>query len=383
MTVEHLKTVRNRFLDKDPIVLAATHRLLKRAEVALREGPFSVINKTSLPPSGNKRDYYSIGPYWWPNPDTPDGLPYIRRDGLINPERESAAMDSKSLESMSRNVCTLLLAQYLTGDWRFGNQSMQLIRVWFIHPDTRMNPHLRFGQAIPGVTDGRGIGIIDTEEWVGMIRLLMACPPPQMTASDALALKKWFDEYLDWLLASELGCCERMEPNNHGTWYDAQVTWFAMYCNRLTCAREVLRGVLDRRIARQIDPDGKQPLEWSRSRPMTYTCFNLRALMELADAGDFLGINLWRMGTSDGRSIKRAVEWVMPYTTRVWNRRLDPPDTRNRILPLLRRAAWALDEDRFEKAIQTLPRDQWWSLRFNLLWPTKNMPVRVSDSPEV
>jgi hypothetical protein len=348
---------------------AAIDRLLRRAELALREGPFSVMDKSSTPPSGDKHDYYSIGPYWWPNPDTADGRPYIRRDGLINPERESAATDVASLDAMSRNVCTLLLAQRFSADNRFGQRAMQLLRTWFIDPPTRMNPHLRFGQAIPGITAGRSIGIIDTEEWVEMIRLLMTCPPPQMTSTDALALKKWFDQYLDWLLASELGLCERMEPNNHGTWYDAQVAWFALYCDRTHCAKEIVRGVLDRRVAKQIEPDGKQPHEWSRTRPMSYTCFNLRAMMELADAGDLLGINLWRDGTTDGRSIKRAVEWVMPYTTRAWNMQLDPADTREKILPLLRRASIALGDDRFEKAIQSIPRDQWWPMRFNLLWP--------------
>ena len=29
----------------------------------------------------------SVGPYWWPDPSKPDGLPYIRKDGHKNPER--------------------------------------------------------------------------------------------------------------------------------------------------------------------------------------------------------------------------------------------------------------------------------------------------------
>lgn len=371
MTPANIEQSQARIASRDPVALAAIDRLVRRAEVALREGPFSVMNKSSTPPSGDKHDFYSIGPYWWPNPDTPDGLPYIRRDGLINPERESTATDVGALDAMSRNVCTLLLAQRFTSDNRFGQHAMRLLQVWFIDRETRMNPHLRFGQAIPGISQGRGIGIIDTEEWVEMIRLLMCCPPPQMTPSDALGLKKWFDQYIDWLFASELGLDERMQNNNHGTWYDAQVAWFALYCDRTSCAKEVVRGVLERRVATQIESDGKQPHEWARTRPMSYTCFNLRAFMELADAGDLLGINLWRAGTPDGRSIKRAAEWVMPYTTRAWKMQLDPPDTRDKILPLMRRAALALGDDRFEKAISSLPRDEWWPMRFNLLWPAE------------
>jgi hypothetical protein len=369
MTPQNLKRTRQLISERHPMMLAALDRLQRRAEIVMREGPYSVMNKKTVPPSGDKHDYYSIGPYWWPNPETLDGLPYIRRDGLVNPERESVATDSASLDAMSRNAVTLILAQAFTGESRFGHRAMQLIRTWFIDPHTRMNPNLRYGQAIPGICDGRGIGIVDTEEWVDLIRLLIACPPPQLTISDALALRNWFDDYIDWLLTNDLGLTERMEHNNHGTWYDAQVAWFCLYCDRINAAREIVRSVLGRRVAKQIEPDGKQPHEWARTRPMSYTCFNLEAFMHLADAGDEVGINLWREGTDDNRSIKRAAEWVMPFVTRAWQMNLDPPDARERILPLMRRAALALGDDQFEQAINALPRDQWWPMRFNLLYP--------------
>ncbi len=369
MTPQNIAAVRKLIDLRDPLTIAALDRLLRRAEMILRDGPFSVMDKSLTPPSGDKHDYYSIGPYWWPNPDTPDGLPYVRRDGLVNPERESSATDASSLDKMSRHTVTFLLAQAYTDDARFGQRAVRLLRAWFCDPATRMNPNLRFGQAIPGVTDGRGIGIIDTEEWVELVRLLMVIPPPQWTISDALAMKKWFDEYVDWLLASALGLNERMQQNNHGTWYDAQLAWFCLYCDRRSAAREIVRGVLDRRIHEQVEPDGRQPHELARTRPMSYACFNLDAMMHLADAGDLVGINLWRDGTDDGRSIKRAAEWLMPYTERPWKMQLDAPDTREKILPLLRRAGLAFGDERFERAIHLVPRDTWWPLRFNLLWP--------------
>src|SRR5689334_16375092 len=65
---------------------AALTKLLGEAEQAARVKLLSVIDKAAVPPSGDKHDYISLSRYWWPNPNTPDGLPYIHRDGEVNPE---------------------------------------------------------------------------------------------------------------------------------------------------------------------------------------------------------------------------------------------------------------------------------------------------------
>ncbi|MBU3744411.1 MAG: hypothetical protein FGM61_07670, partial [Sediminibacterium sp.] len=57
--------------------LAAYQLLLKKANRALTYNPVSVMQKTEVPPSGSKHDYMSIAPYHWPNPSSPNGLPYI------------------------------------------------------------------------------------------------------------------------------------------------------------------------------------------------------------------------------------------------------------------------------------------------------------------
>ena len=46
----------------------------------------SIVTKDAAPPSGDKHDYMSQAPYFWRNPKTADGFPYIRRDGERNPE---------------------------------------------------------------------------------------------------------------------------------------------------------------------------------------------------------------------------------------------------------------------------------------------------------
>ena len=76
--------------DGDETLQPALDRLIAEANDALQVGPFSVVNKARLPSSGNVHDYFSYGPYWWPDPSKPDGLPYVRRDGEVNPESRDA-----------------------------------------------------------------------------------------------------------------------------------------------------------------------------------------------------------------------------------------------------------------------------------------------------
>ena len=291
----------------------ALTRLLDDARKALAEKPFSVTEKTVLPPSGDKHDYLSLAPYAWPDPRKLDGLPYIMRDGQINPERDSIP-DHAYVARIVALTETLGLAYYFTGDEAFATHAALLLRTFFVAPATRMNPNLNFAQGVRGKDTGRAAGIIDT---AGMARLVdgfgLLSDSQALSPEDRSGLLAWFRAYLSWLRDSDLGRKEGQAKNNHGIWYDVQVVSLALATGQVELARETLQFSRKRRIGRQIDPDGRQPEELQRTRSWHYSTFNLEAFVALAGLGDRAGVDLWRYQTPDGRSIRKAVDWLIPF----------------------------------------------------------------------
>jgi hypothetical protein len=354
----------------DPRLEPALEHLLAEAAKALEVGPFTVVHKKRLPPSGDPHDYMSVGPYWWPDPDKEDGLPYIRRDGEVNPERKT--YDNVPMGRMEDAVETLTLAWFFTGEKDYSDRAVTLLRTFFLDPETRMNPHLNFGQAIPGRCEGRGIGIIDTaslSRTVDYFSLLEASP--SMTDEDRRGMHAWFAEYLRWMQESKIGKQEARTKNNHITWYDVQRATYALYVENDDLARQVLQQVPKLRYFRQIEPDGRQPHELARTKAFSYSVMNLRGFFLLASLGRKVGLDLWHAESDDGRSIRQALDYLIPFALGEETfpyKQLGGVHGRS-LAPLLRQAAWIYEEPRYRKAAETLLADSNRQERFRLLIP--------------
>jgi hypothetical protein len=367
-----LARTKERISGGDPVLSAALARLLEEAGSALDGGPYSVVHKTNAPPSGDPHDYLSFGPYWWPDPSKEDGLPYIRRDGRINPETRTEASDSTRLDRMIHSVDALALAYYFSREEKYARHAALLVRTWFLNADTRMNPHLEYGQAIPGRVHGRGIGIIDTR---GLTRVVDAvgllAHSPAWTADDQAALEKWFRSYLDWLLTSEHGRDEQRQGNNHGTWYDVQVAAFALFVGDRELAGKVIESAKSKRIAAQIQPDGKQPRELGRTRSFDYSAMNLAGFFALARLGEHVGVDLWQFASPDGISIRAALDYLAPYADAgsEWPYEQITKPGRPRLLPLLLQAAMVYGAPEYQERIAQLPGERVGDHRSLLLYP--------------
>ncbi|HEY9249840.1 MAG TPA: alginate lyase family protein [Rariglobus sp.] len=368
-----LDRARERVRLKDPAIQPALRELLSDADKALQLEPVSVMQKPLTAASGDKHDYFSMGPYWWPDPSKPDGKPFIRKDGLLNPSSK-AGTDSIPLAVLSRSVEALGLAYYLTGKEDYATQAARLMRVWFINADTRMNPHLNYGQAIPGLVDGRCIGIIETHKLIVLTHsVALLADSKSWTTEDRSAFQSWLSSYLDWLVDSPLGKQEKAQLNNHGTWYDAQVAQLALATGRRELAREVLTEALQTRLAFQVAPDGGQPHEIARTRPLDYSSFNLQALVTLACQADAVGIDWWHYETPDGRSLRKALAFVAPCAVpgvAFIKEDIVAPD-RSSIRALVVVAASHYDDPVFQTTLDQLRSEAFSAERWNLLVPAK------------
>lgn len=310
--------------------------LVQDAEEALSRGPFSVTHKSTVAPSGDWHDYWHPAPYWWPNPETPDGLPYIKRDGERVPgtglyEPESEKYDRSRVQRLFDDTTALVLGWFVTGRREFADAAIRNIECWFIDPRTKMNPHMRFAQVRMGrnSNQGYGSGIIELKDlyyFLDAVRILEALGAWRSESSEAF--KRWLREYLVWLTESAQGKREGSARNNHGTYYDLQTASIAAYLGEV----DMLGDIMCRAISRleiQFARDGSQPEELARSTTAHYCCFNLQGWMNLALIADRYSIDLWSKTGEDGKSILAGgVRWLLGLAGRPWPyQQLEPFDS--------------------------------------------------------
>ncbi|HQZ95260.1 MAG TPA: alginate lyase family protein [Pyrinomonadaceae bacterium] len=345
----------------DPKTAAQYVRSIKRltsdADRALKVEIAPVTSKTASPPSGDKHDYMSQAPYFWKNPDTKTGFPYIRRDGERNPEILQYP-DHTLMDDMVKTVETLSIGYYFTGKEEYAARAATILRMWFLGAKTKMNPHLEYAQAIPGLNTGRGIGIIETH---GLIRVVdsigLLAASKAWTKDDQAGLETWFGKYVTWLTESKNGRDEAAAKNNHGTIYDVQVASFALFAGKPDIAKKLIESAKANRIAKQIEPDGKQPLELERTKAWSYSTMNLGGFVELALLGDAVGIDLWSYQTSDGRSIRKAFDWLYPFADgkKKWEYQQIEPLLGERLYDQMRKAKDKYRDDKFKAALSAIP----------------------------
>jgi hypothetical protein len=380
-----LAEAKSRLAAHDPALEPALNALIRAADKALEVVPPSVMDKGRIPPSGDKHDYMTIAPYFWPDPGKSNGLPYIRHDGKVNPESRDDALDHGRMVEMASTIETLALAYYFTGNEAYAEHAAKCLRVWFLDPATRMNPHLNYAQAVLGENAGRGTGILEgrnISQAADAVGLLAGSPA--WTGQDRKEFKTWLETYLNWLLTSKNGHDEANAINNHGTWYDVQAMELALVLGKMDVAKQIAQAAQAKRITVQIQPDGRQPLELARTAAFGYSHFNLEALYNLATLSEYAGVDLWHCRLANGSyALATALDFLTPYLGDA------PPQWPYQQIqdfkpadfgPQLRQAAIIYQNPNYEKILASFPDVS--RARFQLLLSTQaaNRPAAPASN---
>lgn len=355
--------------NKDEAVMPAYKQLMKDADKALQFGPVSVMEKTNTPPSGDRHDYMSLAPYWWADSSRADGLPYIRKDGQTNPEVKEYK-DKDYMPKLCEYVQTLALAYYFSEDEMYAEHASKLLRVWFLDPETRMNPNLNYAQAIKGRNDGRGAGLIDSRHYVKLVDgIALLKGSKSWKAADQQGMKQWFSDFLNWMQTSPVGLDELDAPNNHGAWYDAQRLALALFVDSTDLAKRVIASAASR-LDYQVDEKGFFPKEMERTISLHYTAFVMNAFFAIANMSEKTGFDFWNLTTPSGKSLKKCFTVLKPYFAdeKNWEgQQIKPYDFEDGYV-LLREGEKHYKCKDCAQAVQRLADDKAPRLRINLLY---------------
>lgn len=286
-------------------------RILTSAERYLHEEPVTITSSSSTRSAGGKHDFFSESDYWWPDPKNPDG-PYVRRDGMTNPD--NFVEHRLAMRRFSIHVPALTAAYVVTKDPKYAEQAMRHLRAWFVTEETRMTPSMRYAQAVKGVSIGRDVGIIDALHLVEVARSIMVLEKEGVIgAQDLDAIKRWFIDFTDWLTTSKNGIDESKQTNNHGTEWVLQVAVYSQLVNdqeKMESCRKRFKEVL---LPGQMGPNGSFPKELARTKPYNYSIFNLDLMTAICQTLSGEHDNLFHFTLPDGRNIRKGMEFLFPF----------------------------------------------------------------------
>ncbi len=287
-------------------------RIVEQAETSLAVPIGHITDHVALLSAGGPHDFYSNGDYWWPNPDTTTGLPYVRQDGQSNP---AAFLEHRRiLRQMRSHVANLTAGYLVTDNACFAHRAISWLQEFFLDEGTKMNPHLLYGQAVPGRCSGRSIGIIDTlhliDVPVAIEKLKLA---GIMCTETYQELQQWFTHYLAWMTTHPYGIEEMNAKNNHGVCWHVQASLLAKFTQNQQVTDRCIDRFKTRLLPDQMALDGSFPAEIKRTKPYGYSIFQLDNMINLCHILSTPEESLWEFQLADGRSIQRGLDYLYPY----------------------------------------------------------------------
>lgn len=274
----------------------------------LNEEPHSVMEKKHSY-SPNPHDYCSLAPYSWPDDDP--NKPYVTKDGLINPERNE--YDRPRLTQFALLLKQLGIAYYITHDSRFFERFESVLNIWFICPQTYMEPNMEYAQVVKGRNDNKGqyYGLVDMLEFTNIIESILLVNSIKRIDNNLLVqLREWFTSFLDWLFTSNQWAQLSVSNNNIITGSYVAIIEMANFVGNTELANRMTKDFSDRILYTQIDEDGKQPAELKRTIGFGYSVNNLSYIVDFCLIAENAGVHFYR---DNQRIIDSAFEYLFQF----------------------------------------------------------------------
>jgi len=190
---------------------------------------------------------------------------------------------------------------------------MEHLKAWFVDTATRMNPNMLYAQAIQGVNTGRGTGQIDAAQLMDVAQsVLILEKSPAVSGKDITQIKDWFNQFIAWITTHPYGIDEMNAKNNHGTWWHAQVASYARLVGDqklLQLCRDHYKEII---LPNQMALNGSFPEELARTKPYSYSLFNLDAAASLLWILSEKSFDDWNYSLPDGRGLWKGLEYMLP-----------------------------------------------------------------------
>ena len=308
--------------------------IVRKADSFLGKPSIVVTNKVSSL-SSDIHNYESLSTYFWEDESNPEG-PYIYKDGEKNPERLD--YDGAKINDFSYRTKYLAQAYFLTGDNRYSAQWLADVHAWFIDKSTFMNPNFEYAQVVKNTQDNHGnyYGIIDAYvlidvvESVLLMKELKAC-----NKKTYRKIKYWFEDFSTWMRESGNGIKQSQASNNLSVAYDVMMCEFYYYIGDKKRYEQIVGQFLSDRLEKQFLPDGTQPHELKRAKPISYSIYNLELVLDFCTMQWHSGVDYY---SQNRQLIDAAMDYVANAVLQVDNlNNAEKPD-----LPVLKKKYNAL-----------------------------------------
>ncbi|KAJ1923634.1 hypothetical protein IWQ60_005744 [Tieghemiomyces parasiticus] len=296
----------------------------KADEFATKSTKYALTRNPAIPSSIPRGTYVSYAVYFHPDCSLPinkalTNCKWTRKDGSRNTEVGKLSDNPGDLKGVCDAVRTLSLAYGIYQDTRYATAALDILKSFFINPETAMLPNLDYGQIEPGTQTkkygdkGRPAGLIESRCLGNMFiasQTLAKAPGAETTLA---GVRKWVGSFVEWFKSSEIGKDEILSANNHGTAAAFQLAAFYTFLGDKTSAAAAINSFLKGAYLKQIAADGSMPLEADRNDGFHYSLMNLYMLINLAGVAESLGINMWKAPAGEGRTLQTAIDFYLPY----------------------------------------------------------------------